>query len=202
MKESLRGKMYRSRQNYIRFGQRHIFINFTEENLDDLKAIDVSYGRGPRSKSGRVIWSGEIHIFIDQVVKSSPTNMGTFQVLQLAKAAYGDIFKIHVHLYPPIVYTNKRNRADVLFSYKDDFDKLIHEKGAIHVMKHKRFIPVSFEDGFTEITIRRCYSGDVPVPTLMDAGKPYVHLEVTTTVLRNIRGDSCRHYETFNHGPI
>lgn len=42
--------MYRSMENYLRFGQNHIFINFTEYNLETMKLIDETYGRGIRTK--------------------------------------------------------------------------------------------------------------------------------------------------------
>lgn len=203
-----KGKMYRCRENYLRFGQTHIFLNFTEENLKDLAVINAMYGKGVRinksvkNSTKKITYSGEIHIFLDSVDPRWVVKMNTFEALRQVKVLYGDIFKIYLHLYEPIVCNNKKSLV-ISSPYRDDIKLLMNTRGNMRIMKHRIDHKMIFELGFTRITIQK----NLDVERLFGVAgvKPmdkYGRLEITTTLMTNTGRNSTRHYEPYQIGAV
>lgn len=210
-------QMYRRRNNYLRFGTNHIFINFTDDNLIDMAAISVYYGRKARTKKikkprtvcnneGGVhvelqpvdipIWSGQIHIFIDYVDVTTRNRSSTFELLKEVKIKFGSIFKIIVHFYSPAavssMHTINRHicddqlRTKWYIEYRNGLKDLIDEpNGKITIFAHHAYTPISFEEGFTRVTVQMGEEG----------------MEVVTRIMVNTRDTNVRSYEPYRTKP-
>lgn len=198
--------MYRSMENYLRFGQNHIFINFTEYNLETMKLIDEAYGRGIRTKKvypkdkaivkNQNVWSGKIHIFVDFVNINVSGTRDTFELLSFVKETYGEIFKIIVHLYSGTAKQALRDARKNRIQLPTHFNNVQwmeryymgvytlqnQSKGKMVIFVEKIYQSTSFEIGFTRVTVQRTEDD---------------RLEVVTTIIQNTRDTNVMQYEPY-----